>query len=156
MTTTDDRLVFPAHAWPLFKDSLQHIADHPDEFYMGSWVSTAHTLADEGITVEDIEKVTGHPFPACGTVACLAGRITITANPGVLDHEWPDVDTYSALTALGITDPDGDVVLTDRVAYALEGVFDMTHIRTYAELRGELESRFVFPEPLPVPAGVAE
>jgi hypothetical protein len=146
------RIPFPEHAWPLLRKALEHIAAHPDEFYMREFRVRRDQLGtvdedtgDEYPTLNDITTWTGLSFPDCGTVACLAGHINLAA--GVDPSE--DVTSLhdgAALAALGL--PDGTP------AYRrLFTLFYTTNIRTYADLRAALEERFTFPESFPEPTG---
>jgi hypothetical protein len=120
---------FPAHAWPLMRSALAHIADHPEEFDMAWFVHRNH----------------------CGTTACLAGRIALIHNPKT-DY----ASSFSAMRALGISNEYDDYLQMwdDPVAGALDEVFQAVDIATYEELTAALLARFTFPEPLPVPSGV--
>jgi hypothetical protein len=149
-----DKLTFPAESWPLMRRALQHIAGHPDEFYMGAYVMRT---VGGGWDQEAVERNLGHPLPECGTVACLAGRIQLESG------EPLDSDSFGArgaLLALGLHVPvdfcafSYDPFSVDPVPRALIDVFTETWIRTYAELREALEARFTFPEPLPEPSAV--
>jgi hypothetical protein len=136
-----DRIAFPEHAWPLLRKALEHIAAHPDEFYMGYWwVGLEHTNE-----VAEVVATTGLPFPECGTAACLAGHICLEAG---VDPVSEGIGGGRALRLLGLPD-------LSPAGLALRDVFSMTEIASYAELRVELASRFTFPEPLPEPVAVA-
>lgn len=82
---------FPAHAWPLMKQALQHIADHPSEFDMADWVARDQH---------------------CGTTACLAGRIALIANPAE-----PVPNDFAACAAMGIDTWSGIGAALDEVFY---------------------------------------
>jgi hypothetical protein len=134
-----DRIPFPQHAWPLLRKALEHIAAHPDEFYMGDWLLYTDRLdpddENDAAEIRCVTAATGLPLPACGTVACLAGRIVLLSG----DETLPD---HAGGLALGLMPGSSARSL-------LEDVFDLTDIRSYAQLRRALEDRFTFPEPLP-------
>lgn len=144
-----ERIPFPDHAWPLMKRALEHIAGHPESFYMPNWVVDVRVMT--GPTREewerDITEVTGLPLPSCGTVACLGGWVVLLSESG----DYPDDE--SALAALGLSTEsgyiDGGRQYADPVSEALANVFWMEHVRTYAELCDALTDSFTFPEPLP-------
>lgn len=142
-----DRIPFPEHAWPLMRKALEHIAGHPDEFYMPDWILRVSDLDPDVSTdrnvLKDVILRTGRPLPQCGTVACLAGHIILAAG----DTTLPEND-IGALGALGIE-------RGSDAGQMLWLVFGFTSIKTYAELREALEARFTFPEPLPAPEGVS-
>lgn len=144
-----ERIPFPDHAWPLMKRALEHIAEHPGSFYMPAWVIRLDDFHHEtrAAMKQQITAVTGQPIPACGTVACLAGWITL------LDHEDRYPNDVSALEVLGLpTDwevQDGFHFFRDDASRALAEVFEADEVRTYADLCVELQDRFSFPEPLP-------
>jgi hypothetical protein len=152
-----DKLTFPAESWPLMRRALQHIADHPDEFYMRAYVLR---VGGGGWNRKAIERELGHPVPECGTVACLAGRIQLEAGE---PPDGADFGSRGALLALGMDVPDDactcgcdDYALPalPDIQQALVDVFHLEEIRTYAELCEALEARFTFPEPLPEPSAV--
>ena len=133
---------FPEHAWPLMKAALQHIADHPEEFYMGDYILRGPEIEDERNWMARLGWPRHMPANACGTVACLAGRIDLIANPLAVDSS-----TESALETLGL-DPYDESSAAGTMAY----IFDMATIRDYGELAAALLARFTFPVPLPEPS----
>lgn len=152
-----EKVEFPEHAWPLMRKALEHIAGHPDEFFMQEYVITREDLTDPswlaatGIAGPHPEQVitatTGHPFPECGSVACLAGHINLLADERAPGSIYPD---RAAVLALGIEDWDSPV------AIRLRDVFhSIDSVRVYADLRAALERVFTFPEPLPAPDGAS-
>ena len=153
--SSDALLPFPETAWPKLRAALQHIADHPSEFYMGTYIvrlSAEHTSPDD---VRRLERMVGGTLPACGTVACLAGRITLMDDPDAVTAH-----TGSALMVLGLSgaileeDDEGPIKFSDPISQALHDVFLTVRIHTYAELADTLNETFTFPEALPssVPA----
>lgn len=140
------KLEFPAQAWPKLKAALQHIADHPAEFYMPDYILREYWATDS--TIRLVEWTTGHKFPECGTVACLAGHIVLQSDP--------DTDLINARRAIRVLGIDVETYeysgeFVDEVAEALRQTFVETDIRTYRELCAKLTREFVFPEPLPEP-----
>jgi hypothetical protein len=142
-----ERIPFPAESWPLLRKALEHIAAHPDEFYMRDWVlqipEHVEPRSNDAYRKALVENRTGLPFPKCGTVACLAGHIVLASGGKTLT-----ADDTGAFHALGLTPSSG-------VALLLGDVFEELAICTYAELREALEDRFTFPEPLPEPVAVS-
>lgn len=149
---------FPESGLELFLKTLNYIRLHPAEFYMPSYILSLAIIAEyaKDITIKNVESVTGLPMPHCGTVACLAGHIYLTAQDSDWKPESQDAIDGSivesgALKALGI--PEDDWVMRGR----LQDVFGMVTLRTYAELKDVLERRFTFGEfTLPEPATKAE
>lgn len=139
----DAPIPFPEHAWPLFRKALEHIAQHPDEFYMKFF--TVVRGKDHPNLMGQVETRTQLPFPQCGTAACLAGHISMAAGH---DPSVESVSASMALEDLGLGDTGGG----NQVVNRLVDIFGLVNLRTYSELRDVLMGAFTFPEPLPEPA----
>lgn len=90
-----ERIPFPEHAWPLLRRALEHIAAHPGEFWMGAFL--LDFAESDSVDIECWARE--HPAmkaPACGTVACLAGRICLEA--GAFEF-----NSFAAFDALGLS-----------------------------------------------------
>ncbi|GAB6901989.1 hypothetical protein [Kineosporia succinea] len=142
---------FPAHAWPLLRAALQHIADHPEEFWMQQF-TTSPEYVKELRGVDSCWLPAQLPPPgACGTIACLGGRIALIHDPSTVH-----VTSFTVMRALGLPDifDDYHERWEDETSQALDDVFQDMDIDSYPDLKNALLARFTFPEPLPSPSAV--
>jgi hypothetical protein len=122
---------------------LEHIASHPDELFMRSWIVVRGREVNGDEVLEEVTRATGMPFPACGTTACLAGHIRLATGVPALDIWDSSRISRDALDDLGIP-------YDSAAGRELEDMFDRTEITAYADLREALNESFIFPEELPV------
>jgi hypothetical protein len=136
---------FPAHAWPLMRSALRHIADHEDQFWMGAFIQGADDALTDFTSAGFLTVCP--PRPACGTVACLAGRLVLIDRPHLISlaHTDPDI-AFESLAFESLRIDGGDYRAVRR---SLLDVFMSQNIANYGELRASLLARFTFPEPLP-------
>lgn len=157
----EEKLSWPESAnFELLINTLEYIRLHPAEFYMPAWIVSIPLSEDymrESYT-NSITGFTGLPLPHCGTVACFAGHLYMTAKP----EDWKltryELDNshrfeIGALEALGLDPWAGGM---ETVEGRLKTIFGMVDMKTYEELKGVLEENFTFPTPLPPVATKAE
>jgi hypothetical protein len=123
-TLTDDQV-------KILQDGLDYIVAHPEEWDQGSWI----TLFEPAGGYETSGPVEKDKFPACGTAACLAGRIGLLNRDKVsfkefvvYPSEWnhlPEPTTY--VSVLEVAYHGRQIELRDAIGLLVAGTTTTGH-----------------------------